>query len=63
LYPSNHDNFGNYATIRFRHMRDTIANSLMADGHVESFRYDKTKKPNDPLVSTFLRRNVYVNRM
>jgi prepilin-type processing-associated H-X9-DG protein len=61
-YPPNQDNFGNTGTIRFRHMRDTMANALMADGHVESFRYDPRKKPDDPLVSNFLRRNVYVNK-
>jgi hypothetical protein len=34
----------------------------MCDGHVESFKYDKRKKPNDPLATTFLRKNCYVNR-
>jgi prepilin-type N-terminal cleavage/methylation domain-containing protein/prepilin-type processing-associated H-X9-DG protein len=48
LYPPNQDNFGNFATIRFRHMKDTIANALMVDGHVESFRYDKDQKAQRP---------------
>ena len=61
LYPPNQDNFGNYATIRFRHMKDTVANVLMVDGHVERFTYDPKKPPNDPHVTTLLRRNINVN--
>jgi hypothetical protein len=51
----------NEQNIRFRHLRDTTANALMADQHVESFRYDKTKAPNDPRVTTLLKKNIYVN--
>lgn len=54
--PQNAHNF------RFRHFRDTTLNTLMVDGHVESFRFDKRKPLNSPVVTTLLRRNVYVNR-
>jgi len=33
----------------------------MVDGHVESFRYDKRKGPDDPKVTTLHRKHVYVN--
>jgi prepilin-type N-terminal cleavage/methylation domain-containing protein/prepilin-type processing-associated H-X9-DG protein len=52
----------NIMTIRFRHMKDTQANALMADGHVESFTYNSKRAPNDPGVTNFLRKNCYVNR-
>jgi prepilin-type processing-associated H-X9-DG protein len=58
---TNRDDPGNTQTIRFRHMRDTVANALMVDGHVESFRYEPKKAPNDPTVTTLLRKNIYVN--
>jgi prepilin-type N-terminal cleavage/methylation domain-containing protein/prepilin-type processing-associated H-X9-DG protein len=58
---SNTDSVGNWQTIRFRHRNNTLANALMVDGHVESFTYDPRKKPNDPLVTTMTRKNVYVN--
>jgi prepilin-type N-terminal cleavage/methylation domain-containing protein/prepilin-type processing-associated H-X9-DG protein len=58
----NADQPGNSETIRFRHMRDTVANALMADGHVEAFSYNPRLAPNDPKVTTFLRRNINVNR-
>ena len=48
--------------IRFRHMKDSVANSLMVDGHVESFTYNKNRAPDDPSVTNLLRRNLYVNR-
>jgi prepilin-type processing-associated H-X9-DG protein len=51
----------NELNIRFRHISDTTANALMADGHVESFKYDKSKAPNDPHVTTLLKKNIYVN--
>jgi prepilin-type processing-associated H-X9-DG protein/prepilin-type N-terminal cleavage/methylation domain-containing protein len=55
---------GNTMTMRFRHMKNTLANALMCDGHVESFRYNTliaNKNPADPHATTFLRRNLYVN--
>jgi prepilin-type processing-associated H-X9-DG protein len=58
---ANKDITQNAQTIRFRHKKDTLANALMVDGHVESFTYDPKKKPNDPLVTSMLRRNIYVN--
>ena len=42
-------------------LKDTLANALMVDGHVESFTYDPKKKFNDPLVTTLKRKNIYVN--
>ena len=59
---TNRDNPQNVGTIRFRHMKDTIANALMADGHAESFTYNPKRAPNDPTVTSFLRKNIYVNR-
>ena len=53
---TNRDVGANYQTIRFRHNKDTIANALMADGHVETFHYNNRTK-----TSTLLRRNIYVN--
>jgi len=46
----------NAGNIRFRHMKDTQANFLMIDGHVESFRYKKSDRTTD-----LLRRNINVN--
>jgi len=57
----NADVIQNYGTIRFRHMKDTSANALMVDGHVESFRLDPKKASSDPQKTSFLRKNVYVN--
>lgn len=47
------DNEGN---IRFRHAKDTKANSLMLDGSVRTFNFNPNSKVTD-----LLRRNVYVN--
>jgi prepilin-type processing-associated H-X9-DG protein len=63
-YPNvkpNTDLEANTMTIRFRHQKDTKANVLMVDGHVETFTFDAKKPPNDPNVSDFKRRHVYVN--
>jgi prepilin-type N-terminal cleavage/methylation domain-containing protein/prepilin-type processing-associated H-X9-DG protein len=53
---TNKDVGANYQKIRFRHMKDTVANALMVDGHVEGFTYSPAKK-----TSNLLRRNIYVN--
>jgi prepilin-type processing-associated H-X9-DG protein len=53
---TNKDNGANFQTIRFRHTKDTVANALMADGHVESFKYNNNTKS-----STLLRKHIYVN--
>jgi prepilin-type processing-associated H-X9-DG protein len=58
----NRDNNFNPGNIRFRHFKDTIANVLMVDGHVQSFRFDPRKAGNDPAVTDLLRRNIYVNK-
>lgn len=59
--PVNADTQGNQQNIRFRHMNNTVANALMADGHVESFKYNKVLAPNSANVTTFLRKNLYLN--
>ena len=59
--PPNTDDPNNGATIRFRHQRDTQANVLMVDGHVQTFTYNKQKAPSDKTVTDFKRRNLYVN--
>jgi len=51
----NTDGDNNIGNIRFRHNKDTVANVLMLDGHVQTFRYNKSTKTTD-----LLRRNVYV---
>lgn len=55
------DNTLNTETVRFRHMGNTVANALMADGHVTSFTLNKTFKSYSPTWTTFLRKNLYVN--
>lgn len=47
------------ARFRFRHMKDTTCNALMADGHVAVFRYNKGKPLNQD--TDILRSNLYVN--
>jgi prepilin-type processing-associated H-X9-DG protein/prepilin-type N-terminal cleavage/methylation domain-containing protein len=59
--PPNTDHPQNIQNIRFRHMKDTRANVLMVDGHVEAFTYNPKKAPNDKTVTDFKRRNLYVN--
>ena len=59
----NLDDLRNRQNIRFRHARDTVANVLMSDGHVESFTYNPRKSSNDKTVTNFLRKNINVNRM
>jgi len=44
-----------WSTIRFRHMNNSVANVLMADGHVESHRFKNATQ------CTLLRKNVNVN--
>lgn len=60
---TNMDHARNPHNIRFRHTKDTVANALMVDGHVESFTYNPKRAPNDPAVTTLKRKNVFVNRM
>lgn len=52
----NTDGPKNQGNIRFRHNRDTKANALMVDGHVESFTYNKATRTTD-----MLRKNIFVN--
>ena len=58
----NKDDFRNALNIRFRHMKDTMCNALMVDGHVETFTYNPRKNSNDKTVTNFLKKNLYVNR-
>jgi prepilin-type N-terminal cleavage/methylation domain-containing protein/prepilin-type processing-associated H-X9-DG protein len=53
---ANIDSPQNTQTVRFRHSRDTVANVLMVDGHVERFKY------TNPTTTTLLRKNINVNR-
>ncbi len=53
---TNRDVGANYQSIRFRHTKDTVANALMADGHVEAFKLNNSTK-----TSSLLRKNVNVN--
>ena len=59
--PPNSDHPDNWPNIRFRHQKDTKANVLLVDGHVETFSYNPKKAPNDKTVTDFKRKNVYVN--
>ena len=59
---TNKDNANNLMTIRFRHMKDSQANALMADGHVESFTYNSRLAPTHEKVTSLLRKNINVNR-
>lgn len=52
----NTDTPNNWATIRFRHNRNTQANALMADGHVETYTYNSKAQTTD-----MLRKNINVN--
>jgi prepilin-type N-terminal cleavage/methylation domain-containing protein/prepilin-type processing-associated H-X9-DG protein len=47
----------NARNVRFRHMRDTTANALMIDGHVESFTFNP-KNQNTSLLC----KNIFVNK-
>jgi prepilin-type processing-associated H-X9-DG protein len=51
----NTDGDNNKGNVRFRHAGDTQMNALMADGHVEAFKYDKRKNTTD-----FLRKNIFI---
>ena len=53
---TNRDVGANFQTIRFRHTKDTVANVLMADGHVEAFKYNSNTK-----TSSLLRKHINVN--
>jgi prepilin-type processing-associated H-X9-DG protein/prepilin-type N-terminal cleavage/methylation domain-containing protein len=53
----NADTSGNWATIRFRHMNNTVANVLMLDGHVENFHYKASDHSTD-----LLRLNININQ-
>jgi prepilin-type N-terminal cleavage/methylation domain-containing protein/prepilin-type processing-associated H-X9-DG protein len=57
----NTDTNENWGNVRFRHSRDRVTNALMADGHVENFKFNPGLAPNDRRKSDLLRKNVYVN--
>lgn len=52
----NTDGSRNPGNIRFRHMKDSKANALMLDGHVETFDYNKNTRSTN-----MLRKNIFVN--
>ena len=52
----------NPRNIRFRHRKNTVANALMVDGHVESFEFNPRKASNNKTVTNFKRKNLYVNK-
>ncbi len=58
--PSTSPTYENQQNIRFRHMKDTVANALMVDGHCESFHYNKNLAPTDRRVTDLKKRNVHV---
>jgi prepilin-type N-terminal cleavage/methylation domain-containing protein/prepilin-type processing-associated H-X9-DG protein len=53
---ANMDGDKNRGNIRFRHASNTQANTLMLDGHVESFKFNKLTRTTD-----LLRKNIFVN--
>jgi len=56
----NKDTVNNQGNVRYRHMKDTQTNVLMADGHVQSFKLNR--QASDPANATdLIRRNVDVN--
>jgi prepilin-type N-terminal cleavage/methylation domain-containing protein/prepilin-type processing-associated H-X9-DG protein len=59
---------GNTSTIRFRHMKETMANALMLDGHVQSFRINPSllptvpaAGPTNPLATDLKQKNIVIN--
>jgi prepilin-type N-terminal cleavage/methylation domain-containing protein/prepilin-type processing-associated H-X9-DG protein len=59
---ANKDLGDNGQTVRFRHMKDRLANALMVDGHVESFNINPKLPMNHPQVTSFRKKNLYVNK-
>ena len=53
--------YENQENVRFRHMKDTVANALMVDGHCESFHYNKNLAPTDKRVTDLKKKNVHVS--
>jgi prepilin-type processing-associated H-X9-DG protein len=47
--------------IRFRHMKDRVANVLMADGHVQQFSYKRDLTAYTGYTTDFLRKYICVN--
>jgi prepilin-type N-terminal cleavage/methylation domain-containing protein/prepilin-type processing-associated H-X9-DG protein len=59
---TNRDTDRNANNVRFRHINDTMANVLMVDGHVQTFRYNKKRPADAKDVTDFKRKNLYPNR-
>jgi prepilin-type N-terminal cleavage/methylation domain-containing protein/prepilin-type processing-associated H-X9-DG protein len=53
----NHDATSNVNNIRFRHIKNTVANVLMVDGHVQSFHFNPLTNKTD-----LLHKNINVNQ-
>jgi prepilin-type N-terminal cleavage/methylation domain-containing protein/prepilin-type processing-associated H-X9-DG protein len=59
--PANAGSYVNIQNIRFRHMKNTVANALMVDGHCESFHFNPRLPANDKRVTDFKRKNIHIN--
>ena len=57
----NQDSDANKGNVRFRHNRNSQANVLMVDGHVQSFHIDMRKTATPTQMTDLLRGNVCVN--
>jgi len=55
----NKDTGNNYGNIRFRHYKNTVANVLFVDGHVQSFTLNPKLPMNSPQKTDFLRKYIY----
>ena len=55
----NKDNSNNIWNIRFRHMKNTVANVLFLDGHVQSFTLNPRLPMGDKRKTDFLRKYIY----
>jgi prepilin-type processing-associated H-X9-DG protein len=53
--------YANIQNIRFRHMKNTVANVLMVDGHCESFHYNPRLPVNDKHVTDLKRKNIHLD--
>ena len=53
----NHDVSSNVSNVRFRHIKNTVANVLMVDGHVQSFHFNPLTNKTD-----LLHKNINVNQ-
>lgn len=57
--PLNADTLADSQNVRFRHLKDSVCNALMADMHVQSFHFQLTA--TGQYKTDLLRSNIYVN--